>query len=219
MIFIVDGVLNAHEAAAVQEAAAALDYEDGRRTAGRYASPVKRNEQARDTPARAAVVEKVKAALSANPLVHSVARPRGFARVLVSRYGPEMHYGAHVDDAIMGGARTDVSFTLGLTPAEAYDGGALVIEDRLERRAVRLDAGQLVLYPSDTLHEVEPVTRGTRLAVVGWITSWVRDPARRMVLFDLDQTLRGLDGATIDDAARHHLLKARANLLRMWAEA
>jgi len=218
MIFVIDRVLDSHEAAALREAAARLDFEDGRRTAGRYAEGVKRNEQARDTPARAAVVDKVTQTLWANPLVQSVARPRRLVRALVSRYGPEMHYGAHVDDAVMAGHRTDLSFTLGLTPADDYEGGALVIEDPLERRAVRLDAGQMILYPSDTLHEVEPVGRGTRLAVVGWLQSWVRDPAQRMVLFDLDRTMRALDGIEVDPEARHRLLKARTNLMRMWAD-
>jgi PKHD-type hydroxylase len=141
----------------------------------------------------------------------SAARPKGFARMLVSRYAGGQAYGSHVDDALMAGARTDLSFTLFLSDPESYAGGALVIEDRTEDRSFRLSAGDAILYPSDSLHRVEPVTEGTRHAVVGWITSWVRDPARREVLFDLDAAI-----AAGGDTTR--LARVRSNLLRMWAE-
>jgi PKHD-type hydroxylase len=218
MLHVIDGIFNDEEAAALGSAAAALTFEDGRGTAAGAAAEVKKNEQAVESPERAAVIERARNALAASPLVQSVARPRAFARVLVSRYRPGMHYGAHVDSAIVNGARTDLSFTLGLTPADAYEGGALVVEDAAQRRSVRVGAGQVVLYPSDTLHAVEPVSRGERLAVVGWITSWVRDPARRAILLDLDRTLHGLAGAGVDRSLTNRLLRTRTNLLRMWAE-
>lgn len=219
MILVIDKMLDEHEAAATFEAAAALDFEDGRKTAGRYARERKHNEQAVDNAARNAVLEKVRSKLLENDLVQSAARPRRFARMAVSRYTLGMNYGFHTDDAIMDGSRTDLSFTLCLSPASAYEGGELVIDETLEQRAIRLDAGQMVLYPSNTLHRVAPVTSGERLAVIGWITSWVADPGKRAVLFDLDRAMREVHAAVGNDGpGTAELLRARSNLFRMWAE-
>ncbi|MCA8927983.1 MAG: Fe2+-dependent dioxygenase [Alphaproteobacteria bacterium] len=218
MVCVIDDLLDRHTVAALYEAAAALPFEDGRRTAGRYARAVKANEQAEPTPNRQAILDKVREALDEHPLVRSLARPRAYPRLLVSRYTPGMAYGLHVDDAIMDGRRTDLSFTLCLSPSDAYEGGELVIDEALEERAIRLEAGQMVLYPSDTLHRVAPVTAGARLAVVGWITSWVPDAARRAILFDLDQAASALFAAAGPSPEFARLQRARSNLLRMWAE-
>jgi len=218
MFIVLGDVLDAHEAAALREAAAALDFQDGRATAGKYASPVKNNEQAAASPARDAITEKVKTTLRQNRLFKAAARPRRFVRLLVSRYTPGMEYGLHVDDAIIEGHRTDLSFTLFLSPSDSYSGGGLVIDDPLEARTVRLEAGEMVLYPSNTLHRVEPVTEGERLAVVGWVTSWVREPQRREILFDLEMTASELFEREGKSPAVDRLNKARTNLLRMWAD-
>ena len=129
-----------------------------------------------------------------------------------------MEYGLHVDDAIIDGRRTDLSFTLFLSPSDTYTGGGLVIEDSLEARTVRPEAGEMVLYPSNTLHRVEPVTDGERLAVVGWVTSWVRDPQAREILFDLEMTASELFAREGNSPMLDRLNKARTNLLRMWAD-
>ncbi len=218
MFLVLGDVLDGHEAAALREAASDLAFQDGRATAGRFAKPVKHNEQATASPALDAVTEKVKTTLRQNRLFKAAARPRRFVRLLVSRYTPGMEYGLHVDDAIMDGHRTDLSFTLFLSPAESYSGGGLVIDDPLEARTIRLDAGELVLYPSNTLHRVEPVTEGERLAVVGWVTSWVRDPQRREILFDLEMTASDLYAREGKSSSLDRLNKARTNLLRMWAD-
>lgn len=216
MFHVIGGLFDRHELAALAGAAAALDYEDGRRTAGALARGVKDNAQAADTPARAAVLKKVEKALLGSAAFVSAARPKHFARLAVSRYAGGQAYGTHVDDALIGGQRTDLSFTLFLSDPDSYRGGALVVEDRIEDRAFKLKAGEAVLYPSDTLHRVEAVSEGTRYAVVGWVTSWVRDPARREILFDLDEAVaesaRGENPAQLARLAR-----ARSNLLRMWA--
>lgn len=221
MLGVLGDVLDRAEVAALRDAATEVPYEDGRLTAGRFARSVKANEQAAPSPAREAILTKVRETLAANPLFVSIARPRHFVRLLLSRYRPGMAYGTHVDEAIMAGARTDLSFTLFLSEPDSYAGGGLVIEDATESRRFRLDAGDLVLYPTSALHRVEPVEQGERIAVVGWVQSWVRDPAMREVLHDLDQVSEALHadgaaGAAGDAFAR--LLKARTNLYRMVAE-
>lgn len=218
MMLAVEAVVSPTEAADLAEAAAALDFEDGRRTAGRFAAPVKRNDQARQSPARTALLERVAKAILAHPVIQSAARPRLMSPLLLSRYRPGQDYGLHVDDALMGGMRSDLSFTLFLAPPESYDGGALVIEDALEDRAIKLPAGDLILYPSTTLHRVDPVTRGERLAVVGWVQSLIRSPDQREILFDLDRAIETIFDREGKSAVFDRLAKTRSNLIRMWAE-
>lgn len=217
-MMIIGNVLDQHEVAALREAAESIPYEDGRKTAGRYAREVKHNTQAGATTERDAILAKVKKALNRHEVFQSAARPRHFARMLVSRYRPGMAYGTHVDDPIMKGSRTDLSFTLFLSELDAYEGGGLVIEDAIEERVLRLQPGDLVLYPTSALHRVEPVSWGERLAVVGWVTSWVRDPAQREILYDLDETTRAIFDAYGKTEAFDRLFKAKSNLYRMWAE-
>jgi len=218
MFLVIGNVLDQHEVAAVREAAAALPFQDGRATAGRFAREVKANEQAKPSPQVDAVLGKVEAALTRNAIFAAAARPRRFARLLLSRYSGGQTYGTHVDDALIGGSRTDLSFTLFLSEPETYEGGALVIEDALEDRSVKLAAGDAVLYPSNTLHRVEPVSAGERLAAVGWVTSWVREPERREILFDLDMSLNEIHAAQGKTALFDRIAKTRTNLLRMWAD-
>lgn len=218
MFIVLGEVLDQYEVAALREAATELDFQDGKATAGKYARSVKNNEQAAASPALDAITEKVKGTLRKNRLFKAAARPRHFVRLLVSRYTPGMEYGLHVDDAIMNGHRTDLSFTLFLSDSGSYSGGGLVIDDALEARTIRLEAGEMVLYPSNTLHRVEPVTEGERLAIVGWVTSWVREPQRREVLFDLEMTASELYEREGKSPNLDRLNKARTNLLRMWAD-
>lgn len=218
MFLAIEGVLNGAEAQVLREAAAGLAFRDGAATAGPMAGTVKDNAQAAPGPELDAILAKVEVALRGNDLFTVAARPRALAGLLLSRYRPGQSYGAHVDDALMAAGRADVSFTLFLSPPEDYDGGALVIEDGLEARAVRLGAGDLLLYPATTLHRVEPVTRGERLAVVGWAESLIRDAGRRELLFDLERVLRHLHDSEGKSEAVDLLARSRSNLLRMWAE-
>lgn len=217
MLLAIENVLSPAEVAAIRAEAAEMTFDDGRLTAGRYAQQVKANAQATPSPELEAVQEKVRAALRAHPVFTSAARPHALTRLILSRYREGQTYGLHVDDALMQGVRTDLSFTLFLSDPDAYDGGALEIEDPLETRALRLPAGSLILYPSTTLHRVTPVTRGERLAVVGWVQSWVRAPDQREVLFDLDRALEQLHAQDGKSALLDTLTKTRSNLLRMWA--
>ena len=192
-------------------------FSDGKFTAGWQARHVKSNEQL-PTAAALGIVTKVDQILMANLLFTSAARPKRLVNMLVSRYLPGMEYGFHVDDALMGGVRTDMSFTLFLADQSTYDGGELIIEGNDGSTAIKLDLGSLVLYPTTTLHRVAPVTRGARLAVVGWVRSFIRSPDHRETLFDLDHAINILRHANGSRTTIDRLLKVRANLIRMWAE-
>lgn len=218
MILVLANVLDRHEVAALRAAADKLEFVDGKATAGRYARDVKQNLQARPTRALDGLFEKLRTALMAHEVFLAGARPRKFARLVLSRYRTGMEYGLHVDDPIMQGSRTDLSFTLPLSDPDDYDGGGLVIDDGLEERVIRLAAGDAVLYSTSALHRVEPVTRGERMAFVGWVTSRVRDEARREVLYDLDLATREIFAANGKTPAFDRLFKAKSNLYRMWAD-
>ena len=194
------------------------NFQDGKTTAGRAARQVKSNEQLASGAEIDTVRRIVGKALHGHPLYTAFAQPKAITRMLVSRYTQGMEYGTHVDDALMGGRRTDLSFTLFLTPPQDYEGGELIIEDMGGENAVKLDAGNAVIYPTGALHRVAPVISGQRLAVVGWIRSLVRRADQREILFDLDVTSRAIferDGKT---PVYDTLAKTRSNLLRMWAE-
>jgi PKHD-type hydroxylase len=195
----------------------AAGFTSGKATAGWYVKDIKHNDQAAG-PAAESAVAAVKQALLSNVVFRSSARPKEFVKVLVSRYQPGMAYGTHVDDALMGGKRTDMSFTLFLSEPEHYDGGELVIEGNDGDSMIKLPPGSLVLYPTTSLHRVNEVTRGERLAIVGWVRSYFRSPEQRETLFDLDQAIAGLQGAGVERAVSDRVFKVRNILTRMWAE-
>ncbi len=142
--------------------------------------------------------------------------------MLFSRYGSGAHYGTHVDNALMRTdvhRRTDIAVTAFLSPPDAYEGGELMIEGHAGTAKLKLAAGDAVVYPASTLHRVEPVTDGVRLAAVTWIQSHVRDPAQRELLYDLSMVRRSLESSAPDSREALLLSKVYANLIRMWAEA
>jgi PKHD-type hydroxylase len=192
-------------------------FEQGTSTAGWYAKDVKSNDQSRG-PAAMAAMELVTSKLLTHGVFVSAARPKSIVKTLVSRYRPSMHYGTHVDDALMGGVRTDLSFTLFLSDPSTYDGGELVVEGHDSDTDVKLRAGSVVLYPTTSLHRVNEVTRGERLAVVGWVRSFIRSAEQRETLFDLDQIVLSLKAADVDRALMNPVMKVRNSLTRMWAE-
>ena len=216
-MFALDGVLSPAEVEAFRHTAAGLDWRDGASTAGARARRVKANDQAAPSPARDALLTKAADALRAHPVFRAAARPKAMTPLLLSRYRPGQTYGFHVDDALMGGLRTDLSFTLFLSDPDGYEGGALEIDEPWGTRPVRLSAGSAVLYPSDSLHRVAPVTSGERLAIVGWVESWVRDAADRAILFGLDQALATLEQGGDTALATDRIAQVRSNLLRRWA--
>ncbi|KKJ00913.1 Fe2+-dependent dioxygenase [Prochlorothrix hollandica] len=192
---------------------------DGKATAGWNAKTVKQNLQLSKTaPCHGPAHAHVTQALHDHHLVQSAVRPRHIHSLLFSRYDIGMAYGSHTDNALMGQWRSDVSFTLFLNAPQDYHGGELVIETSTKTESYKLEANTVLLYPSSSLHWVNPITEGVRWAAVGWIQSWVRDPARRELLFDLDVVRRSLfaqQGKTVEFDL---LSKSVSNLLRQWVD-
>ena len=217
MQIMIGNVLSAEEVDLVRETLAQATFVDGRETAGFAARLVKNNRQA-DDRATDTVRKLVEERILGHDVFALAVRPKALTSVMFSRYEPGMRYGSHVDDPLMQGLRTDVSFTLFLSEPESYDGGELVIEGASGEDAVKLAAGSLLAYPSTALHHVAEVTRGTRLAAVGWARSYVRDGARREMLFDLDTARRQLFKREGKSAEYDLVSKSLANLMRMWVE-
>ena len=219
MLLCIQQVLNADDVAAARGTLEGRSFEDGRRTAGWHAKLVKRNQQAERDAAVDALETLIRERLDNNALFRLAARPRKFSPLLFSRYEPGMEYGTHVDDALTGELRTDVSFTVFLSDPAHYEGGELVVETTAGEQSIKLAAGDAVLYPSTTLHRVEPITRGIRLAAVGWLQSLVRRADERELLFDLDTARRLLFEREGKTREFDLLSKCSANLLRLWAKS
>ncbi|MEM9483209.1 MAG: Fe2+-dependent dioxygenase [Cyanobacteria bacterium P01_F01_bin.116] len=199
---------------------AKAEFIDGKKTAGWNARGVKNNEQLKkNDPVAAALKEKVKSTLSKNLLFQSTVRPKSIHTMLFSRYEVGMSYGKHTDNAMMANTwRSDVSFTIFLTPPETYKGGDLIIEGASHQQSYRLDSGCAIAYPSSTLHQVAPITEGSRWAIVGWVQSWIRDPSKREVLFDLDTARRNIFNSQGKTNEFDLVSKSMTNLLRRWME-
>jgi len=198
---------------------------DGRVTAGPQSARAKDNEQLpEDHPAARELGDLILNALGQNPLFISAALPSKVFPPLFNRYRGGHAFGTHVDNAIrqVPGTphriRTDLSATLFLSSPDEYDGGELQIEDTYGLHSVKLPAGDLVLYPSTSLHHVQPVTRGMRVAAFFWIQSMVRDDGARTLLFDLDTAIQRVNLDTPAHAAAVPLTGVYHNLLRRWAE-
>lgn len=218
MLIAIADILSADEIAQARDTLSRARFIDGKSTAGWAARQVKDNLQAAPDAAIEALRERVEMRLRAHPTFALAVRPLHVMGPMFSRYETGHAYGTHVDDALLAGRRSDVSFTLFLSAPETYDGGELVLESALGEEAIKLQAGSVFAYPATLLHRVAPVTRGTRLAAVGWVRSHVRDAAQRELLFDLETARRRLfdrDGKTEEGDL---LARCTANLLRMWCE-
>lgn len=221
MILCIGDILTPTELEAVVAKLETAEFVDGKATAGWHARLVKRNTQLpQGSPALAVVREIVSAALQRHVLFQMAVRPHIIRPMLISRYDIGMSYGTHVDNALMHdpSMRSDVSMTLFLSDPATYEGGELIIESTQGEAAFKLPAGSAIVYPSSTLHRVEAVTQGVRLAAVTWIQSLVRDPNRREILFDLDTARQTLFEASGKTPAFDLISKSHANLLREWIE-
>ncbi|MFZ5836615.1 MAG: Fe2+-dependent dioxygenase [Pseudomonadota bacterium] len=205
---------------------ASSTYRDGRQTAGWHASQVKNNLQiAPGNSQVAALQQKLLAQISAHHIVATAMFPRRFCPLLFNRYETGMSYGSHVDDALMrltapgqDAVRTDISFTIFLSPPESYEGGELVIETSAGEQVFKLEAGQALFYPSGSLHRVMQITGGVRDAAVGWVQSYIRDAGQRETLFELDRVRRHIFKRDGKCPEFDGLSKIYSNLLRGWAE-
>lgn len=224
MLFILPDILSPQQLDKIRNSADGLTWRDGRKTAGKRAASVKTNEQADlSSPAGKRIAQDVLDVLGKHPVVRAATRPKRFSNLLMSRTRAGGGYGYHIDNAIMGTGqgrfRADISFTLFLSDPDAYEGGALEIEMPGMIQSLKPEKGSLVLYPSDTIHRVTPVTKGERIVCVGWIQTMVRSAAQREVLLDLENLRAELEPKLSGEGREMlYLNKTISNLLRMWAD-
>lgn len=226
MLIEIPEVLSAQELEQLRLLLADAPWTDGRITAGSQSAQVKNNwqlpEQSQPSQAARAIVLQ---ALNRNALFLSAALPKHIFPPLFNRYAGEHNtFGNHIDNAVRQcptsgqRVRTDLSATLFIADPHSYDGGELVIEDTYGQHAVKLAAGSMVLYPGSSLHRVEPVTRGARVASFFWLESMVRETERRRLLFEMDMSILQLRATGGDSEPVINLTGCYHNLLRMWAD-
>lgn len=224
MLLQIESVLSADQVAQFRDRLSQSDWVDGRVTAGEQSALAKRNLQVpENAPVARELGEIILAALGRNPEFVSAALPLRVFPPLFNRYDAGMAFDTHVDNAIRFAGpvryRTDVSATLFLSEPEDYEGGELIIEDSFGEHAVKLAAGDLILYPASSLHRVAPVIAGSRWASFFWAQSMVKSAEQRALLFGLDQTIQQLSlkiGQGEPEVVS--LAGTYNNLLRAWAE-
>lgn len=220
----IGNILDEAELATVTELVPKQIWADGTKTAGAIAREVKRNRQADlSTRAGSRLREVLQGALRRHPVVQAFARPAKWSPLIVSQTSAGGGYGTHIDNAFMGSGdgrvRTDLSFTLFLSDPDTYEGGELKIDMAGMTHSVKGARGDLVIYPSTTLHQVADVTSGRRIVCVGWIESMIRSGDQREILFDLDNLKAELLASHEKNSPELLTLsKAIANLTRMWGE-
>ncbi|MES3007130.1 MAG: Fe2+-dependent dioxygenase [Pseudomonadota bacterium] len=236
MLLILPGILNAHELAQFRTHLDSASWQDGRVTAGSLSAAVKQNEQLPEEQEPAiSLGNHVLRTLGEHSRFLSAALPESIYPPKFNRYSGQGrggenrnggdYYGAHVDAAVMTiketrrSLRSDLSATLFLSEPQEYDGGELCIATEHGMQAIKLPAGDMVLYPSGSVHLVKPVTRGTRLASFFWIQSMVQDKGERELLYELDGSIQALAaGRAADDPELIRLTGIYHNLLRRWAQ-
>lgn len=225
MMLHIPDVLSREQLAQFRAALGAADWADGKSTAGPQAAQVKRNLQlTEDHPVSRQLGEVILKALSHNTQFMAAALPLKVFPPLFNRYEGGGHFGTHIDTAVRYSreaphrVRTDISATLFLAEPQEYDGGELVVEDSYGFHQAKLPAGHLVLYPASSLHEVRPVTRGTRLAAFFWVQSMVRDDGQRTLLFEMDRAIQQLNLDVPGHRSMVALTGTYHNLLRRWAD-
>lgn len=228
MLLHIPEVLTQAELMQLRQSLDAAGWTDGRETVGAQGAQVKRNEQLPEaSPLRMELGQVVLSALERSPLYFAAALPLRTLAPRFNRYQGGGEYGFHIDGAVMlanqpgapySHVRSDISCTLFLCEPEEYDGGELVVSDTYGEHEVKLPAGDMVIYPSSSLHKVQPVTRGARLASFFWVQSMVRDDTQRRLLFDMDTSIESLRQTNADAQAVLQLTGIYHNLLRRWAD-
>lgn len=219
MIFTIPELLSAEAVGEMRSQLESAEMVDGKTTAGWHAKGVKQNQQLGSKhPVAGPLVERVRQATLNHPLFQTAARPRNLHTVRFNRYSDGMSYGRHTDNALMDGCRTDLSFTLFLSDPNSYEGGELVVEGVDREQGHKLEAGSMLVYPSSSLHRVDPVTSGVRWAAIGWVQSQIRDPQQREILFELDVARRSLFKQHGKTDEFDLITKSLNNLMRRWVE-
>lgn len=225
MLIEIPSLFSADELQQLRQQLLAQPWGDGKATAGVGSARAKHNRQlAEDNPQAIRLGGQILARLGDNALFMSAALPKKIYPPLFNRYGEGESFGFHIDNAIRGlkgvreRVRTDLSATLFLSDADRYDGGELVIRDTFGERRVKLAAGSLVLYPGTSVHRIEPVTRGERLAAFFWVESLVREDSQRSLLLDMDVAIQRLDQQQADAESLLQLTGVYHNLLRRWSD-
>ena len=192
------------------------DWEDGKKTAGSYASMVKNNLQLnRNSETSKKNSQLINKKILSNQLIKSFSLPKRIHGIMFSKSLENMHYGRHIDNPYMSSGRSDLSFTLSLTNKEFYKGGELIIETMNSEEKFKLNAGEIIIYPSSYMHSVNEVTNGERLVCIGWIESYVKSIEEREYLFDLDAGARGLLAKYGRSDEVDLIFKSYSNLLRI----
>ena len=225
LILAIPNVLTPEQVAETRRLLDAAQWVDGKVTAGHQSARAKDNQQLpEDSAAARDLGQMVLSALERNALFVSAALPLKIFPPLFNRYASGQSFGTHIDNAVRQvrgtgqPVRTDLSATLFLAEPQEYDGGELIVEDTYGAHSIKLPAGHMVLYPASSLHRVQPITRGARLASFFWIQSMVREDAERSLLFDLDSAVRRLNADTPHHPAAVQLTGVYHNLLRRWAD-
>ncbi|BAN50194.1 Fe2+-dependent dioxygenase [Metapseudomonas resinovorans] len=225
MLLHIPGIFTAEEVTRIRGALEQAEWADGKVTAGYQSASAKHNQQlAEGDPLAREISSAMLQRLWNHPLFVSAVLPCKVYPPLFNRYTAGGSFGYHIDNAIRAiqgspeQVRTDVSATLFFSEPESYDGGELVIQDTYGSHRVKHAAGDLVIYPASSLHKVEPVTRGARLASFFWVQSMVREDSQRALLFEMDQAIQSLARDVPGHSALLQLTGNYHNLLRRWAE-
>jgi len=221
MLYHLKQVLTPDELRELREIASRTQWADGRKTAGVVAAPHKHNTEADwDSLQGKEAADITVKALRRHPQFFNAALPASLSPPMMNRYAVGMEYGDHCDAAILGGStpmRADLSATVFISDPSEYDGGELITDLIPEGHSTKLPAGDLILYPSNTVHHVTPVTRGERIAMIFWVQSMVRGAEQRAMLYTLGATLNKLDAKLAQTPELTQLYACYYNLIRMWA--
>ena len=223
MLVTIPKVLNKEDISVIQDLMATANFHEGSTSAGSEAKLVKNNHEMFISEIETQRLNNlVMGKLVQNPDYIAAAFAAKIAAPYYAKYSEGMSYGNHVDDPIMGPAnqryRSDISITIFLNEPDAYDGGELVISTAFGEQKVKLSAGDAVLYPSSSTHQVAEVTRGERLVAVTWLQSTIRDPAKREILYNLSKARETLIKTSPGSQELEQLSNGYVNLLRMWSE-
>jgi len=226
VLLVIENLLERDEILSLRQRLSDAPWKDGGETAGTRSAAVKQNLQlGLSEPVTAELGNAILRKLGHHPMFVSASLAEKIFPPIFNLYQNGGHYGTHVDSALMRvpsaniTIRSDISATVFLSDPDEYDGGELIVESDYGAQEVKLPAGDMILYPSNSLHQVAPVTRGQRVAAITWIQSAVADNAARAMLFDLDQSIQNLAAMhTQQDANVDRLIHVYHNLLRRWSQ-